>query len=123
MSNISVGQRGEDIAVEYLKNHGYKVLDRNFKSRRWGEIDIVATKDDVLVFIEVKTREGTKYGEPVEAVTPFKLRALKRTGQYYQMEHPDLPEALRMDVVSIILNPETQESLEIKLFEDAQCYN
>jgi len=73
-----------------------------------------------LVFVEVKTREGTKYGEPVEAVTPFKLRALERAGQYYQAEHPDLPEALRIDVVSIILNPETQEPVEIKLFRDAQ---
>lgn len=120
MSNIEIGKKGEEIAEKYLKRHGYKIIDRNFRSKRWGEIDIVVTKNDVLVFVEVKTREGTKYGEPVEAVTPFKLRALERAGQYYKMEHPEAPEALRIDVISIILNPETHEPLKIQLFKDAR---
>ncbi len=120
MSNISIGQLGEEIAEKYLKKHGYKVIERNFRSRRWGEIDIVAVEDDVLVFVEVKARVGSKYGEPVEAVTPFKLRALKRTGQYYKMEHPDLPEALRIDVVAIMLDKDTHEPLKIELFKDAR---
>jgi putative endonuclease len=120
MSNISVGQKGEDIAEKYLKRRGYKILDRNFRSRRWGEIDIVATKDDVLVFVEVKARVGTEYGEPVEAITPFKIGALKRAGQYYKLENPETPDALRIDVVSVILDPETHEPREIKLYEDAR---
>ncbi len=120
MSNISVGKKGEDIATEYLKRHGYKIIERNFRSQRWGEIDIVAVDKDTLVFVEVKTREGTKYGEPVEAVTPFKLRALERAGQYYKMEHPEAPEALRIDVISIILDPKTHEPQKIELFLDAQ---
>ncbi len=120
MSNITVGQKGENIATDYLKRHGYKVLDRNFRSRRWGEIDIVAVDDDTLVFVEVKTRVGTQYGEPVEAVTPFKIRALKRAGQYYKLEYPETPEALRIDVVSIILDPENFDPKKIELFEDAQ---
>ncbi len=120
MSNIEIGQKGEEIAEQYLKKHGYEVLERNFRSKRWGEIDIVAIDKDTLVFVEVKTREGTKYGEPVEAVTPFKLRALERTGQYYQAEHPNLPEALRIDVVAIMLGKETGEPVKIQLFKDAQ---
>jgi len=120
MSNIEVGKKGEEIAAKYLKKHGYEVLERNFRSKRWGEIDIAATKDDVLVFVEVKARVGSKYGEPQEAVTPFKLSALQRTGQYYKMEHPDLPEALRIDVVAIMLDKDTHEPLKIELFEDAQ---
>jgi len=120
MSNISVGQLGEEIAEKYLRRHGYNVLDRNFRSKRWGEIDIVATDKDTLVFVEVKTREGTKCGEPVEAVTPFKLRALERAGHYYKMEHPETPEALRIDVIAIILDKTTQEPLKIELFKDAQ---
>lgn len=117
--NIEIGKKGEEIATKYLKRQGYEILERNFRSKRWGEIDIVAIKDDVLVFVEVKTRVGSKYGEPVEAVTPFKLRALKRTGQYYKMEHPDLPEALRIDVVAIVLDKNTDEPLKIELFKDA----
>lgn len=120
MDNIEIGKLGEEIATKYLKRHGYKILERNFRSKRWGEIDIVATKDDVLVFVEVKARIGSKYGQPVEAVTPYKLQALKRTGQYYVMEHPDLPEALRIDVVAIVLDKETHSPLKIDLFFDAQ---
>jgi len=119
MSNISIGQLGEEIAEEYLRRHGYEILERNFRSRRWGEIDIVAIEDDVLVFVEVKARVGSKYGQPVEAVTPFKLRALKRAGQYYKMKHPNLPEALRIDVVGIMLDKETRGPLKIELFKDA----
>lgn len=120
MSNIEVGKKGEEIAAKYLKRQGYEVLERNFYSKRWGEIDIVALDDDVLVFVEVKARVGSKYGEPVEAVTPFKLRALKRTGQYYKMEHPNLPDALRIDVVAIVLDKDTHEPLKIQLFKDAR---
>ncbi len=120
MSNIEIGRKGEEIATKYLKKRGYEILERNFKSKRWGEIDIVAIKDDVLVFVEVKARVGSKYGEPQEAVTPFKLRALKRTGQYYRIEHPNLPEALRIDVVAITLDRDTHEPLKIKLFKDAR---
>jgi len=119
-SNAEIGQLGENIAAKYLKRHGYKIIDRNFRSRRWGEIDIVATKDDTLVFVEVKARVGTKYGQPVEAVTPFKLRALKRAGQYYKLENPDLPDALRIDVVSIVLDKATHNPQKIELFLDAQ---
>ena len=120
MSNISVGKQGEEIAAKYLKRHGYEVIERNFRSKRWGEIDIVAIENDTLVFVEVKARVGSKYGEPVEAVTPFKLRALERTGQYYKAEHPDLPDDLRIDVVAIVLGKDTGEPLKIELFEDAQ---
>ena len=84
-----------------------------------GEIDIVAVDNDVLVFVEVKARVGSKYGEPQEAVTPFKLRSLKRAGQYYKMEHPDLPEALRIDVVAVVLDKDTGEPLKIELFKSA----
>ncbi len=120
MSNVEIGRIGENIATKYLKRHGYKILDRNFRSKRWGEIDIVTSKDDVLVFVEVKTRVGTEHGEPVEAVTPHQLHALKRTGQHYKTEHPEAPEALRIDVVSIVLDKKTHEPQKIELFLDAQ---
>lgn len=118
-SNINIGRKGEEIAVDYLKKHGYEVVERNFRSRRWGEIDIVAIDGDTLVFVEVKARAGLKYGPPQEAVTPFKLSALKRTGQYYKLEHPELPEALRIDVVAIVLDKDRHEPLKIELFKDA----
>lgn len=98
-----VGLLGENIAVDYLKKKGYKILERNFR-RRNGEIDIVGVKDDTLVFFEVKTRTSSQYGTPLEAITPWKIRELVRTAQLYALMHPQLPKALRIDAVAITLN-------------------
>lgn len=94
---------GENIACEYLINHHYTILERNFQ-KRYGELDIVAVKDNILVFIEVKTRIGHAFGLPEEAVTPRKLREVKHTALYYKMLHPELPESLRIDVIGIELD-------------------
>ena len=94
------GKLAEDFAVKLLSQKGYKIIDRNFRSR-FGEIDIVALKEDVLVFVEVKARWSLKFGKPEEAVTPSKLWKIGKTGQYYSLLHPDLPKKLRIDVVAI----------------------
>lgn len=120
MSNVSVGSLGEEIAEKYLKRRGYEIVERNFRSKRWGEIDLVALDDDVTVFVEVKTRVSKEYGEPQEAVTPHKLRSLKRSGQYYKQQHPEMPEALRIDVLAIILDKKTKKPVWLKLFKDAR---
>lgn len=120
VSNISIGRLGEEIAEKYLKKRGYEIIERNFRSKRWGEIDLVAIENDVTVFVEVKTRLSTDYGEPQEAVTPYKLQTLTRAGQYYKLQHPNTPAALRVDVVAIILNKETGKPSWIRLFRDAR---
>lgn len=84
---------------------------------RWGEIDIVATKDDTLVFVEVKTRAGELYGEPQEAITLFKISALKRAAYNYKLSHPQTPEAMRLDAVSVFLTADLKLS-KILLFEN-----
>jgi len=96
----SRGREGEKLAASYLKSQGYKIIEKNFK-KRYGEIDIIALDKDILVFIEVKTRWSKKYGLPEEAVTPWKLRSVIKTAQYYKMIHPELPEAMRIDVVAV----------------------
>ncbi len=102
-----LGKRGEDLAVSYLQNHGFRIIERNFKAR-YGEIDIVSLKDGVLVFIEVKTRIGTAFGTPEEAVTPKKLRDVVRTAEYYKIGHRGLPDAMRIDVIGIQLDDHEQ---------------
>jgi len=97
------GRIGEDLACEYLKKHGFKIIERNFRIRG-GEIDIVALDGNTLVFIEVKTRKSTEFGTPFEAITPWKIKSLIKTAQYYKIKHPRLPEALRIDAVGIILS-------------------
>jgi putative endonuclease len=94
------GKRAEDYAVKLLSGQGYKVIDRNFHSK-FGEIDIVAVKDECLVFVEVKARWSQKFGKPEEAVTPSKLWKIGRTGEYYSLLHPKLSKKLRIDVVAL----------------------
>lgn len=95
-----LGSLAENYATEFIRAKGYKIVERNFRSK-FGEIDIIATLNDVLVFIEVKARWSKKFGSPEEAVTPRKLYKIKRTGEYYCLIHPGLPIKLRIDVVAL----------------------
>lgn len=99
-STRGYGEQGEDFAVRLLKRNGYKIIERNFRTKL-GEIDIVALSGDTLVFVEVKTRWSKKFGLPEEAVTPKKLRKIKRVGQLYSLTHPTAPKKMRVDVVAI----------------------
>ena len=101
--NQDEGKKGEDIACEFLRKKGLTILDRNFRIRG-GELDIVALDRDSLVFIEVKTRSSTQFGSPLEAITPWKLRALVKTAQFYKLKHPRLPDLLRIDAVTVMIN-------------------
>lgn len=103
---------GEDKACEYLKKIGFKILERNYR-KTYGEIDIIALDKDVLAFIEVKTRTSDQFGSPLEAITYWKLKSLIKTAQYYKMTHPKLPESLRIDAVSVILNGQDVQSIEL----------
>jgi len=97
--------RGEDLASDYLAKKGYKILERNFR-KRYGEIDIVALDRNTLVFIEVKTRSSNQFGSPLESITPWKLKSVIKTAQYYKLTHKNLPDSLRIDAVSIKLSQE-----------------
>lgn len=100
MSTKDFGNFGEDLASKFLRDKGYILIERNFRSI-YGEIDIVAQDGDVLVFIEVKTRTDNQFGSALEAITPWKIKKIIRTAQYYKIIHPQLPEQLRIDAVTI----------------------
>lgn len=108
-----VGKKGEDVAVEYLKKHKYKIIERNFR-KHYGEIDIIAIDraqiEPVLVFIEVKTRTSGQFGTPFEAITPWKMKPLLKTAELYATSHQKLPEAMRMDAIAVMLD----NNLELK---------
>ena len=116
MKRREVGALGEKIAVDYLMKQGYRVLETNFRCRE-GEIDIVAEKDDFLVFVEVRTRRSTSFVTPEESVTPSKIERLITLGQTYIERHQDLPLCWRIDVVAVELTPEARVS-RIELFEN-----
>ena len=115
-----LGLYGEDLDCKYLQAKGYAILERNFRCRRFGEIDIVASKAGVLSFIEVKTRRSSRYGKPAEAVTLAKQRKIYRVAQYYlQMRGlaSRIP-VLSFDVVEIII----EGSAGLRLFHYPHCF-
>lgn len=116
MKRKNLGKRGENQAVKELKRNKYKILERNWRSK-FGEIDIIAQKGDFLVFVEVKTRWSKKFGLPEEAITPWKMERIIKTGEYYKTFHPKLPEAMRIDVVAINLASEGRIE-EIRIIEN-----
>lgn len=113
MDNQTLGKYGEKIASRYLQKQGYKVIEINFR-QRYGEIDIVAVEprgsmgQDVLVFVEVKTRMIFDTITPEQSVTPWKVRSLKKTAFFYKKLHPELPDLLRIDFVGVVLGENMQ---------------
>lgn len=95
---FGLGGKGEKKAAEYLRKKGYTVSALNYRSK-FGEIDIIAEKDGVTVFVEVKTRSGKAYGMGYESVTQKKQQKLILTAQNYFREKGET--AARFDVISI----------------------
>lgn len=110
-TKIDEGKRGEELAAKYLQKKGYRILEKNFRGR-YGEIDIVALEKDTLVFIEVKTRTSSQFGAPLESITPWKLRSVIKTAQFYKLTHSKLPEAMRIDAVAVLLNSDGDAKIE-----------
>lgn len=114
-----IGQAGEEIASFFLKKKGFKIIDRHVTSR-WGEIDIVAKKNDnKIFFIEVKTRIGEKKGKPYEAITFYKIKKLKRAIQYYLLKNNLNNYKLSLGVISIILDSNLNIK-ELKFFDSVE---
>lgn len=116
MDKIAFGKTGEDIAAEFLIKQGYQILERNWRAGKIGEIDLVAQKDNTLVFVEVKTRKAYEYGEPVEAVTPAKLNHLEKAAWAYKKQHPNSPEKMLIEVVAIIKDGEKEEIKKYQVY-------
>lgn len=104
MNKYQRGRLGENQAAILLTSLGYKVLERNYRSGRWGELDLICLEGGDLVFIEVKTRSSNAYGQPVEAVSWGKQQRLMRAAQQYKFTHPSTPSSLRFDVIALIID-------------------
>ena len=107
------GNRGEDTAVAYLENLGYRILHRNFTFGKL-ELDIVARDGKELVFVEVKTRSSSRYLAPEDALTPSKQALLRRAADaYFQVWVRDLTPC-RFDVIAIVDDGVEMEIRHIK---------
>ncbi|MCK4536193.1 MAG: YraN family protein [Desulfuromonadales bacterium] len=102
---LSLGARGEEIAVRYLQDRRFKILERNFATPI-GEIDIIARQGRTLAFIEVKTRRSNAFGSPAEAVGPRKQRQILKTAKWYLASGQGRGLQPRFDVISILVQGE-----------------
>ena len=107
----SLGKFGEQIAVQYLTEQGYKILEKNFYMR-YGEIDLICQKNNTIIFVEVKTRTSLEFGFPEEAVNRYKIRSLLKTAARYMINKN---QPWQIDVVSIFLK---DGDADIKHFEN-----
>jgi putative endonuclease len=98
---VALGRYGEELVARYLREQGMEVVERNWRCEH-GEIDIVARDGPVLVVCEVKTRSGTAFGDPVEAVTVAKALRLRRLTRAYLRERGGHPGPVRVDVVGVL---------------------
>ncbi len=112
---IDLGARGEELAVAWYTGRGYTVLGRNWRCRE-GEIDLVVARGRGVVFCEVKTRRGSAFGMPVEAVTADKQRRLRRLATRWLAEQPSGGRGfadLRFDVACVRLRAGAAPDVEV----------
>lgn len=100
VSQQEVGRIGERAAAAALRSAGLRVLDRRYR-KRFGEIDIVAGGGDIVVFVEVKTRTGTGFGRPADAVTPVKRARMARVALSWLQRRGWLDRRCRFDVIEV----------------------
>jgi putative endonuclease len=96
----SLGKSGEDLACGELERRGYAILARRYRSR-FGEIDIIARCNEVIVFVEVKARAGDDFGGGADAVTPWKQRRIAKMALDYLSRHNLHDKPCRFDVVAV----------------------
>ena len=98
----ALGELGERIAARWLERSGWRIVARRFRSGR-RDIDLVAQRDDLIAFVEVKARSGDEFGDPVEAVNHRKQRELTKSAQTWIDRHGRAGESYRFDVVGVLL--------------------
>ncbi len=111
-STHELGVKGEEEAIVFLEERGYKILQRNYRKYR-GEIDIIAKDNNTLCFIEVKTHHVKDFGSPLEAVTKQKQRQITRLALYYLQEHNLKNPKVRFDVVAIDQERDAVKQLQL----------
>ena len=95
----SLGNKGEKRAAAYLKSKGYKIIERNYRCKL-GEIDLIAEKDNIIIFVEVKTRANDRFGKGFEAIVHKKIDKIRKVAMLYMIQK-DLQKEIRFDVISI----------------------
>lgn len=113
-THTDLGNKGEQLAVNYLEKKGYEVLERNYRFQK-AEVDIIARHENILAIVEVKTRTSADFGSPEDFVKPKKIKLLVKAADEYVISN-DLDVEVRFDIIAILHN---QNDITIKHLEDA----
>ena len=109
-----LGKKGEELAIKFLIDKGYKILEKNYRYLK-AEVDIIAQKENTLAVVEVKTRSTDYFGDPQDFVNPKKIKLLLSAIDYYVNEK-DLDVDVRFDIIAII---HQKKETKIEHLEDA----
>ena len=112
----NLGQLGEQKAINFLKNNGFGILKKNFRSYG-GEIDIIAKKNRCIYFIEVKTRTNLNKGQPWESVNKRKIYSIKKAADYFLLKYRFKDYKLRLAIISLVTG---NGSEKLKFYEDTE---
>lgn len=101
MNFRDAGTKAEELAVEYLEAQGYSIVKRNFTFGKVGEVDIICKHNQTLIFVEVKARTNKEFGSPESAITPKKMKALRRCAEGFLYIRNITDIECRFDVIAI----------------------
>ncbi len=113
---VSIGQSGEETAVKILKKNGYKIIERNYRTKM-GEIDIIAEDGEYTCFVEVKFRKNDDFGDPGDFIDERKRQKIIKTAQYYAVKKGIYDTPMRFDAV--LINAEKRKKHSGEVIKDA----
>lgn len=102
-----LGQAGEGLAAQYLRKKGYRILERNYRTR-YGEIDIICKKGDQIVFVEVRSKRGNRFGTGAESVNWQKQQRVRSVAQFYLKQKQLLSAPIQFDVIDVQFEPKLE---------------
>ena len=106
------GKLGEDKAASFLTEKGYEIVERNYRYKK-SEVDIICKKENLLVFVEVKTRSNKNFGEPETFVSHSQQKAILRAAEEYMLQ-TNWPSDIRFDIIAIVINKDFEELTHLK---------
>lgn len=116
LSHREIGNTGEDLACQYLEAKGWTILDRNYYFDR-AEVDVIAKDGEVTVFLEIKLRSTTRFGQPFEYVTENKVKKVFKAAEAWAREHDLQDSPMRFDIIGIVKKKD--QDPEFNHIEDA----
>lgn len=108
--NYETGKLGERLAANYLLENGYEIIEKNFHTR-FGEIDLIVSKNHKLIFVEVKLKIGEDFGTPEEMIKKFKIKQVERTAQSFLLKKPEFEknyDSFQIDAICIVMDDEKE---------------